>query len=450
MPRTRTRKRQRRHDGTFGFLRSGPSRRRCSRRCSTSTSASWPGCCSGRSRRSCATTSGSRRRSRDCSPPSRCSADRSSGRCWACSATASAAGAPALIGMALTLVPLVARLAVRASTRRTSMCSGCCSASPAPASRWRCRWRAAGIRREYQGLAMGIAGAGNSGTLLATLFAPRLAERFGWAATFGFAMLPLALVFVAVRADRARTARAASRRRPLRDYARRAARARHAVAVVPLQPHLRRLRRLRQLPHHVLPRAVPACRASTAGDFTTLVVVAGSLLRPVGGWLADRVGGYRLLVLLLARRSPRASASSRPRRRCPWPSRCSSSAWACSAWATARCSSSCRSAFPIASGIVTGIVGAAGGLGGFFLPTVLGVVEGLRPAATRAGSARLRGACSSPGRSCCSSSARGGRSAGRPTAVERAGVYRVSRTPSAARRRTRMSRRADARSMEIV
>ena len=32
---------------------------------------------------------------------------------------------------------------------------------------------------EYQGLAMGIAGAGNSGTLLATLFAPRLAERFG-------------------------------------------------------------------------------------------------------------------------------------------------------------------------------------------------------------------------------------------------------------------------------
>ena len=31
----------------------------------------------------------------------------------------------------------------------------------------------------------------------------------------------------------------------------------------------------------------------SAGDFTTLVVVAGSLLRPVGGWLSDRVGGYR-------------------------------------------------------------------------------------------------------------------------------------------------------------
>lgn len=32
---------------------------------------------------------------------------------------------------------------------------------------------------QYQGLAMGIAGAGNSGTLLATLFAPRLAELYG-------------------------------------------------------------------------------------------------------------------------------------------------------------------------------------------------------------------------------------------------------------------------------
>ena len=35
------------------------TRRRWSRRCSTSTSASWPGCCSGRWRRSCARTSGS-------------------------------------------------------------------------------------------------------------------------------------------------------------------------------------------------------------------------------------------------------------------------------------------------------------------------------------------------------------------------------------------------------
>ena len=47
---------------------------------------------------------------------------------------------------------------------------------------------------QYQGLAMGIAGAGNSGTALATFFAPRLAEAIGWHAVFGLAILPLAAV----------------------------------------------------------------------------------------------------------------------------------------------------------------------------------------------------------------------------------------------------------------
>ncbi|MEC4673533.1 MAG: MFS transporter, partial [Nitrospirota bacterium] len=39
--------------------------------------------------------------------------------------------------------------------------------------------------RKHQGLAMGIAAVGNSGVLLATFFAPRLAEIFGWRGTFG-------------------------------------------------------------------------------------------------------------------------------------------------------------------------------------------------------------------------------------------------------------------------
>ncbi len=49
--------------------------------------------------------------------------------------------------------------------------------------------------RQYKGLAMGIAGAGNSGTALAALFAPRLAMHFGWQHVYGFAaammLLPL-------------------------------------------------------------------------------------------------------------------------------------------------------------------------------------------------------------------------------------------------------------------
>src|SRR2546421_12572231 len=44
---------------------------------------------------------------------------------------------------------------------------------------------------KYQGLAMGIAGAGNSGTALAMLFAPGLAEFFDWRVVFGLALMPI-------------------------------------------------------------------------------------------------------------------------------------------------------------------------------------------------------------------------------------------------------------------
>ena len=48
---------------------------------------------------------------------------------------------------------------------------------------------------EYKGLAMGIAGAGNSGTAIATLFAPLLATRYGWQHVYGFAGLMMLLPF---------------------------------------------------------------------------------------------------------------------------------------------------------------------------------------------------------------------------------------------------------------
>ena len=55
----------------------------------------------------------------------------------------------------------------------------------------------------YKGLAMGIAGAGNSGTVLAVLFAPPLATKFGWTAVYGLAaatmLLPLAVMWLCAK-----------------------------------------------------------------------------------------------------------------------------------------------------------------------------------------------------------------------------------------------------------
>lgn len=53
---------------------------------------------------------------------------------------------------------------------------------------------------KYKGLAMGIAGAGNSGTVLAMLFAPPLATKFGWQAVYGmgaiFMLLPILVMII--------------------------------------------------------------------------------------------------------------------------------------------------------------------------------------------------------------------------------------------------------------
>jgi NNP family nitrate/nitrite transporter-like MFS transporter len=92
-----------------------------------------------------------------------------------------------LLGLVLTLLTLVAGWQFAHTTVHFYVLGfflGIAGASFAVALPLVSRW----YPPEYQGLAMGIAGAGNSGTLLATLFAPRLAEHFGWQTTFGIAM----------------------------------------------------------------------------------------------------------------------------------------------------------------------------------------------------------------------------------------------------------------------
>src|SRR6185369_9034607 len=97
-----------------------------------------------------------------------------------------------IIGMVLTLAALAVGWRFATSVAHlyaVGLFLGVAGASFAVALPLASRW----YPPEYQGLAMGIAGAGNSGTLLATLFAPRLAEQFGWQATFGVAIVPIAV-----------------------------------------------------------------------------------------------------------------------------------------------------------------------------------------------------------------------------------------------------------------
>src|SRR5713101_5176455 len=202
-----------------------------------------------------------------------------------------------LLGLTLTLVPLILgwRFAhTPAHFYFLGLLLGIAGASFAVALPIAGRW----YPPEYQGLVMGIAGAGNSGTLIATLFAPRLAQKFGCANTFALAMLPILLVlllFTFLAKDSPRQGKAPA----WSDFASVLREADTAWfcffycftfgGFVGLASFLT-----------VFFHDQYGLAKVRAGDFTTIVVLAGSFLRPVGGWLSDKIGGYRLLLLLLA------------------------------------------------------------------------------------------------------------------------------------------------------
>src|SRR5207302_1957570 len=111
-----------------------------------------------------------------------------------------------------------------------------------------------------------------------------------------------------------------------------------------------------------------------AGDFTTIVVLAGSFLRPVVGWLSDKIGGYRLLLLLLAGVAGCLGGVGRLPA-LPLEVALLFLAMGMMGMGNGAVFQLLPQRFPERVGMLTGLVGAAGGLGGFFLPFILGAIK---------------------------------------------------------------------------
>jgi len=149
---------------------------------------------------------------------------------------------------------------------------------------------------QYQGLALGVAGAASSGTVFAALFAPWLAELYGWRNVLGLALLPLAVAFL-IYLFKAKDSPHRPPPRRLPDYKQVLTDQDawwfmlfYAVAfggVVALASIL-------VLYFHQQYQMTPV----SAGHFAAVCVLAGSALRPVGGWLADQWGGIRTMQIL--------------------------------------------------------------------------------------------------------------------------------------------------------
>lgn len=222
---------------------------------------------------------------------------------------------------------------------------------------------------EHQGKVMGLAGMGNSGTVLAALFAPTLAKMFGWNAVLGLACIPLTIVFILYMAM-ARDAPNAPAPKRLIEYMAPLAAADawwmmgfYAVTFggfVGLAA---------SLPIYFTDRF--GLTPVTAGYCTAACVFAGSLVRPVGGALADAIGGVRsLTIVYLVAAAMLASVGY-----------VGTLGAALTLFIGAMLALGAGNGavfqlvpqrFKAEIGVMTGLVGMAGGVGGFYLSSSLG------------------------------------------------------------------------------
>ena len=222
---------------------------------------------------------------------------------------------------------------------------------------------------ERQGLVMGIAAAGNSGTVVANLVAPRVAAIVGWHNVLALTTIPLAIVLVAFSLL-AKDSPASVARQSLAGYLG-VLRERELwwfclfygvtfggyVGLSSFMP--------------LLLRDQYALTAVTEGYFTAFAALTGSALRPLGGWIADRVGGVRLLSVLLGGIAATYAAASTLPAVAPMFA-VIVTAMVCLGLGNGAVFQVVPQCFRRRIGIATGVVGSVGGLGGFLLPMTLG------------------------------------------------------------------------------
>ena len=275
-----------------------------------------------------------------------------------------------LLTLGLTLVPLAwgaFGATTFAEVLGVGLLLGIAGASFAVALPLASRW----YPPEHQGLALGIAGAGNSGTVVASLLAPRIAGHLGWHATFALAAAPVTLAWITFAALAKEPPKAA------------VAGPRGGLASVVGIADARWLCAFYMVTFGAfvgLSGYLPIFFVDRFGltkidgaAHAAMCAVAGSLLRPVGGALSDRLGGPRVLAAVLTFSAGLAAAlATLP-----------------SLWTTTGALflllgllgmgngavfQMVGRRMPERVGAVTGLVGAAGGVGGFLLPFGFGAL----------------------------------------------------------------------------
>jgi NNP family nitrate/nitrite transporter-like MFS transporter len=224
-----------------------------------------------------------------------------------------------------------------------------------------------------QGLALGIYGMGNIGTALAAYTAPAIAAFYGWQWAFWVFIVPLiamAAVFWVLGRDAPSSGPRPSVTAGISLFRRE------------VMPWVLSLFYFLTFGGFVamgiyLPKLLVdlfGFTPSGAGLRAAGFVVLATLARPVGGWLSDRVGGSQTLMIVFAILPLMAIILSFQPAIVLFTIGALSSA-VLFGLGNGAVFKLVAEYYPRKTGAVTGVVGAAGGLGGFFPPLVLGIVR---------------------------------------------------------------------------
>src|SRR5690349_5668234 len=150
---------------------------------------------------------------------------------------------------------------------------------------------------KYKGLAMGIAGAGNSGTVLAVLFAPPLAMAYGWQAVYGLAafFMLIPMVVMLVFAKEPPDIEHQTFREHIACLFEKDVWAFSLIYVITFGGFIGLASFLPTYFHDQF-----GVTKVQAGQLTMLAALMGSAIRVVGGYISDRIGGINTLTGVLA------------------------------------------------------------------------------------------------------------------------------------------------------
>ncbi|TAL62313.1 MAG: MFS transporter [Bacteroidetes bacterium] len=148
---------------------------------------------------------------------------------------------------------------------------------------------------KYKGLAMGIAGAGNSGTVLAMLFAPPLATHFGWQAVYGMGaiFMSLPILVMIIFAKEPPDIHKQSFMEHIKCLFEKDGWSFNLIYVITFGGFIGLSSFLPTYFHDQF-----GVTKVEAGQLTMLAALMGSAVRVVGGWISDRWGGVNSLTLM--------------------------------------------------------------------------------------------------------------------------------------------------------